>query len=94
MVMSIGRQEVAIWHRWNIFCGQAAKEKCYADKPETIKQLMFNIGDAITEIRTHTLEKVHDKRCDRMKHRNNYTSQQKNVVNLAKYQTIFNLLQF
>ena len=77
-----------------IFEAVSSDQTSWHYKTETIEHLKGNIRDAIAEIRTHTLEKVHDKRCDRMKHRNNYTSQQKNVVNLAKYQTIFNLLQF
>ena len=40
--------------------GCAAKNKGYADKPETIAI------SAIAEIRSHTLEKVYENRVDRM----------------------------
>ena len=38
-------------------CG-AVKEKCYADKPETIDALQDNIREAIGEIQLHTIDNV------------------------------------
>ena len=35
-----------------------AKDKCYADKPETIDALNDNIRDAIGEIQLHTIDNV------------------------------------
>lgn len=48
------------------FLWGAVKDKCYADKPETIENLKANIRDAIAEIRPHTLEKVLENWSDRM----------------------------
>ena len=45
-------------------CG-AVKDKCYADKPETIDALKDNICEAIGEIQPHTLDTVH-KKLDRL----------------------------
>ena len=36
----------------------AVKDKCYANKPETIVALMNNIREAIGEIQLHTIVKV------------------------------------
>ena len=36
----------------------AVKEKCYADKPETIDALRDNIREAIVEIQLHTIDNV------------------------------------
>ena len=36
----------------------AVKEKCYADKPETIDALKDNIREAIGEIQLHTIDNV------------------------------------
>ena len=36
----------------------AAKDKCYADKPETIDALTDNIREAIGEIQLHTIDNV------------------------------------
>ena len=38
-------------------CG-AAKDKCYADKPETIDALKDNVREAIGEIKLHTIDNV------------------------------------
>ena len=38
-------------------CG-AVKDKCYADKPETINALKDNIREAIGEIQMHTIDNV------------------------------------
>ena len=36
----------------------AVKDKCYADKPETIEALKDNIREAIDEIQLHTIDNV------------------------------------
>ena len=36
----------------------AVKDKCYADKPETINALKDNIREAIGEILLHTIDNV------------------------------------
>ena len=36
----------------------AVKDKCYADKPETIDALKDNIREAIGEIQLHTIDNV------------------------------------
>ena len=36
----------------------AVKDKCYADKPETIDALKENIREAIGEIQLHTIDNV------------------------------------
>ena len=36
----------------------AVKDKCYADKPETIEALKYNIRKAIGEIQLHTIDNV------------------------------------
>ena len=36
----------------------AVKDKCYADKPETIDALKDNIREAISEIQLHTIDNV------------------------------------
>ena len=36
----------------------AVKDKCYADKPETIEALKNNIREAIGEIQLHTIDNV------------------------------------
>ena len=36
----------------------AVKVKCYADKPETIDALKYNIREAIGEIQLHTIDNV------------------------------------
>ena len=46
-LMLFGHLGGAIWHRWNLICGVPAKDKCYADKPETIDALKDNICEAI-----------------------------------------------
>ena len=37
---------------------RAVKDKCYADKPETIDDLKDNIREAIGEIQLHTIDNV------------------------------------
>ena len=36
----------------------AVKDKCYADKSETIEALKDNISEAIAEIKLHTIDNV------------------------------------
>ena len=36
----------------------AVKDKCYADKPETIEALKDNIREGIVEIQLHTIDNV------------------------------------
>ena len=36
----------------------AVKDKCYADKPETIDALKDNIREAIVELQLHTIDNV------------------------------------
>ena len=36
----------------------AVKDKCYADKPETIDALKDNIREAIGEVQLHTIDNV------------------------------------
>ena len=48
--MSFGHLGAAIWHRWTIFLGGAFKDKCYADKPETIDALKDIIREGIGEM--------------------------------------------
>ena len=57
-LMSFGHLGVAIWHRWTIICGDAVKDKRYADKPETIDALKDNIREAIGEIQLDTIDNV------------------------------------
>ena len=47
----------------------AAKDKCYADKPETIDALKDNIREAIGEIQLHTIENVLKNWTDRVGYR-------------------------
>ena len=42
------------------------KEKCYADKPQTIEHLRANARDAIVAMRAYTLEKEDEKWFQRM----------------------------
>ena len=52
--MSFSRHGAAICYRlWG-----AVKEKCYADKLETIDALKDNIREAIGEIQLHTIDNV------------------------------------
>ena len=41
--------------------GGALKGKCYADKPETIDALKYNIREAIGEIQLHTIDNAERK---------------------------------
>ena len=40
------------------YLSSAVKDKCYADKPETIDALKDNIREAIGEIQLHTIDYV------------------------------------
>ena len=40
------------------YLGDAVKDKCYADKPETIDALKDNVREAIGEIQLHTIDNV------------------------------------
>ena len=42
------------------------KDECYANQPETIQELKYEIKVAIDEIRTHTMENVLKNWVDRM----------------------------
>ena len=42
------------------------KDKCYADKPETINALKHNIREAIREIQLHTIDNVLNNGNDRV----------------------------
>ena len=44
--------------RLDYYLWDAVKDKCYADKPETIKVLMDNIREAISEIQLHLIDNV------------------------------------
>ena len=44
----------------------AGKDKCYADKPETIDALKDNIREAIDEIQLHTIDNVLKNWTDRL----------------------------
>ena len=44
----------------------ALKDKCYADKPETINALKDNIHEAIAEIQLHTIDNVLKNLTDRV----------------------------
>ena len=44
----------------------AVKNKCYADKPETIDALKGNIREAIGEIQLHTIDNVLQNLSDRV----------------------------
>ena len=55
--MSIGRLGAVIWPRWIFFCGEL-KDKCYANRPETIDALKHEIKVAIHAIGAQTIENV------------------------------------
>ena len=42
----------------NYYLRGAVKDKCYAEKPETIDALKDNIREAIGEIQLHTIDNV------------------------------------
>ena len=57
-LMSFGHLAAAIWHLWTIIYGEAVKDKCYIDKPETIDVLKDSIREAIGEIQLHTIDNM------------------------------------
>ena len=42
----------------NYYLWSAIKDKCYADRPETIEALKNNIREAIGEVQLHTIDNV------------------------------------
>ena len=58
VLISFGHLGAAILHRWTIICGVRVKDKCYADKPETIDILKDNIREPIVEIQLHIIDNV------------------------------------
>ena len=42
----------------NYYLWGSVKDKCYADKPETIDVLKYNISEAIGEMQLHTTDNV------------------------------------
>ena len=44
--------------RLHFYMWGAVKDKCYADKPETIDALKHNIREAIGKIQLHTIDNV------------------------------------
>ena len=59
----ISRRAVVVWPPWSCDLTLLGyyiwdKDKCYADKPQTIDALKDNIGDAIGEIQLHTIDNV------------------------------------
>ena len=47
-----------LWAALDYYLRGAAKDKCYADKPETIDALKDNIREATGEIQLHTINNV------------------------------------
>ena len=61
----ISRRTDVVWPPWSsdlislsYYLWGAVKDKCYADKPETINALNYNIREAIGEIKLHTIDNV------------------------------------
>ena len=63
----ISRRAEVVWPLWSCdfiyypldyYLWSAAKDKCYADKPETIDALEDNIRKAIGEIQLHAIDNV------------------------------------
>ena len=61
----ISRRADVVWSPWccdltplDHYLWGAVKDKCYADKPETIDALKDNILEAIGEIQLHTIDNV------------------------------------
>ena len=64
-VCIISRRANIVWppQSWDLtplgyYLQGAVKDKCYADKPETINALKNNIREAIGEIQLHTIDNV------------------------------------
>ena len=56
-LMSLATSELR-FHTVGLFLWDAVRDKCYADKPETIDALKDNIHEAIDEIQLHTIDNV------------------------------------
>ena len=61
----ISHRADVVWPPWSCdltlldyYLWGAVKDKCYADKPETIDALKDNIREAIGEIKLHTIDNV------------------------------------
>ena len=61
----ISRRADVVWPPWSCdltsldyYLWGNVKDKCYADKPETIDALKDNIREAIAEIQLHTIDNV------------------------------------
>ena len=50
----------------NYYLWGAVKDKCYANKPETIDVLKYNIREAIGEIQLHSIDNVLKNLTDRV----------------------------
>ena len=53
----ISRRADVVWPPLDYYLWDAVKDKCYADKPETIDALKDNIREVIGEIQLHTVLK-------------------------------------
>ena len=65
----------------------AVKDKCYADKPETIDALKDNIREAIGETQLHTIDNVLKNWTDRVTTKIVLSNKKKR--NLRKYSVVF-----
>ena len=54
----ISRKADVFWTPLNQYLWGAVRDKCYADKPETIDAVKDNIREAISEIQLHTIDNV------------------------------------
>ena len=54
----ISRRADVVWPTRSYYLWGAVKDKCYADKLETIDALKDNIREAIVEIQLHTIHNV------------------------------------
>ena len=64
-VCIVSRRADAVWPSWrcdltllDYYSWDTVKDKCYANKPETIAALKDNIREAIDEIQLHTIDNV------------------------------------
>ena len=57
-LMSFGHLGAVVWIPLDYYLWGAVKDKCYADKPETIDALKDNIRKAIDEIQLPTIDNV------------------------------------
>ena len=57
IALSACRTDV-LWPPLDYYLWGVVKDKCYADKPETIDVLKDNIGEAVGEIQLHTIDNV------------------------------------